>query len=46
MRMLVVILSLLGFMGSSIIAADAKAKTHQKTHHAKVHKVHKNKKVT
>jgi hypothetical protein len=40
--MLVVVLSLLGFMGSSIIAAEAKAKTH----HAKVHKVHKNKKVT
>jgi hypothetical protein len=41
MRMLVVVLSLLGFMGSSIVAADAKAKTH----HAKVHKVHKSKKV-
>jgi hypothetical protein len=41
--MLVVVLSLLGFMGSSIIAADAKAKA--KSHHAKVHKVHKNKKV-
>jgi hypothetical protein len=39
--MLIVVLSLLGFMGSSIIAADAKAKTH----HAKVHKVHKNTKV-
>ena len=42
MRILVVVLSLLAFMGSSIIAADAKAKTH----HAKVHKVHKNKKVS
>ena len=45
MRMLVVVLSLLGFMGSSIVAGDAKAKTHHAKVH-KVHKVHKNKKVT